>query len=156
MSTLSCLVNLIFVGPLRTRALEVCDRQRQPTSCGREVLRCASYDANGNEGRPYLIGLAGEVVVALHGARNPSIQIRKAGVISAVDRKAIARAVLQLQVQLATLTAVGDGCLGADGSREVFAVVCDASTGQFGSICEGGDVQNGQKEMGGSRQGTYK
>jgi hypothetical protein len=39
MSTLSCLVNLIFVGPLRTRALEVCNRQRQPAKCGREVLQ---------------------------------------------------------------------------------------------------------------------
>jgi hypothetical protein len=92
-------------------------------------LRCASYDANDNEGKAYLISLAGEVIVALHGARNPSIQIREAGVISAVDRKAIARAVLQLQVQLAVLTAVGDGCLRADGGREVFAVVCDASMG---------------------------
>ena len=38
-STLSCLVNLIFVGPLRTRALEVCNRQREPARYGREVLQ---------------------------------------------------------------------------------------------------------------------
>jgi hypothetical protein len=147
MSTLSCLVNLIFVGPLRTRALEVCNRQRQRAKYGREVLRCASYEANDNEWKAYLIRLAREVVVALHGTRNSSIQVREAGVISAVDRKAIARAVLQLQVQLAVLTAVGDGCLGTDGRRELFAVVCDALTGELRMHEPSRELQKSQKEM---------
>ena len=77
-------------------------------------------------GPTYLSSLAGEIVDRLLRAADAFVQVRISAVVGREDRVLEAAGVLEVEVELAVLAALGDGNTGADGSDVIVEDECQS------------------------------